>query len=99
LINTVAIIVGLLHTCFLCLLLACLHDQNKSGFFGGPAFFPANQRFLKTLQIALIGWIKTGPSKKPLDHVNRLYCMSFLLFCFVISLNKFDLPESLQELI
>jgi len=19
--------------------LACLHDQNKSGFFGGPAFF------------------------------------------------------------
>jgi len=24
-------------------------------------FFPANQNFLKTLQIALIGWIKAGP--------------------------------------
>jgi len=22
--------------------LACLHDQYKSGFFGGPAFYPAN---------------------------------------------------------
>jgi len=22
----------------LSILLACLHDQNKSGFFGGPAF-------------------------------------------------------------
>jgi len=41
-----------------------LHDQNKSGFFGGPAIFPANQGFLKTFQIALIGWIKASPSKK-----------------------------------
>jgi len=30
-------------------ILACLHDQNKSGFF------PANPSFLKTLQIVLIG--------------------------------------------
>jgi len=28
-------------------------------------FFPANQNFLKTFQIALIGWIKAGPPKKP----------------------------------
>jgi len=34
--------------------LTCLQDQNKSGFFEGP-FFPANQGFLKTFQIALIG--------------------------------------------
>jgi len=25
------------------LLLACLHDQNKSGFFGGPAFFSQSE--------------------------------------------------------
>jgi len=29
-------------------------------------FFPANQGFLKTFQIALFGWIKAGPPKKPL---------------------------------
>jgi len=74
-------------------LLAGLHDHNKNGFFGGPAFFhpirafwilfnslftwskqkwlfwrasffPVNQGFLKTFQIALIGWIKAGPPKK-----------------------------------
>jgi len=28
--------------------------------------FPANQGFLKTFQIALIGWLKAGPPKKPL---------------------------------
>jgi len=43
---------------FIAALLACLHDQNKSGFFS------ANQGFLKTSQIALIGWIKAGPPKK-----------------------------------
>jgi len=48
------------------LLLACLHDQSKSGFFGGPAFFQPIRGFLKTFQIALIGWINAGPPKKPL---------------------------------
>jgi len=28
--------------------------------------FPANQGFLKTFQIDLIGWIKAGHPKKPL---------------------------------
>jgi len=28
--------------------------------------FSANQGFLRTFQIALIGWIKAGPPKKPL---------------------------------
>jgi len=28
--------------------IACLHDQNKSGFFGRASFFPANQSNLKT---------------------------------------------------
>jgi len=43
---------------------ACLHDQNKSGFFGG--FYSANQNNLKCIQKALIGWKKVGPPKKPL---------------------------------
>jgi len=34
--------------------------------FWRAGFFPANQGFLKTFQIALIGWIKAGPPKKPL---------------------------------
>jgi len=38
---------ALLHCCAV---LACLHDQNKSGFFGEPAFFPANQSNLKILK-------------------------------------------------
>jgi len=33
--------------------------------FWRAGFFPANQSFLKTFQIALIGWIKAGPPKKP----------------------------------
>jgi len=35
--------------------LACLHDQTKSGFFGGPVFIQNN---LKILLKALIGWKK-----------------------------------------
>jgi len=46
--------------------IACLHDQNKSGFFWRAGLFPANQGFLKTFQTVLIGWIKAGPPKKPL---------------------------------
>jgi len=45
--------------------LAGLHDQNKSGFFGGPAFFQPIKAFLK-LQNVRIGWIKSGPPIKPL---------------------------------
>jgi len=29
-------------------------------------FYLANQSFVKTFQIAVIGWIKAGPPKKPL---------------------------------
>jgi len=39
---------GLSTAAFIINTVACLHDQNKSGFFGGPAFFPANQGFLNT---------------------------------------------------
>jgi len=46
-------------------LIACLHDQKKSGFFRGR-LFPTNQSSLKTFKIALIGWIKAGPLQKPL---------------------------------
>jgi len=34
--------------------------------FWRASFFPANQGFLKTFYIVLIGWIKAGPLKKPL---------------------------------
>jgi len=48
-------------------LIACLHDQNKSGFFGEPTFF-------HTFSFALIGWKKAGPQKRHFffDHINRL---------------------------
>jgi len=46
-------------------ILACLHDQNKSGFFGGR-FYLANQSNLKSFQKVLIGWKKVGFPKKPL---------------------------------
>jgi len=54
--------------------LACLHDQNKSGFFGGPAFFQPIRVFWKLFQIVLIGWIKAGPLKSHFcfAHVNWL---------------------------
>jgi len=34
--------------------------------FERAGFFPANQNFLETFEIALIGWIKAGPPKKTL---------------------------------
>jgi len=34
--------------------------------FWRASFFSANQGFLKTFQIVLIGWIKADPPKKPL---------------------------------
>jgi len=39
--------------------------KTKVAFFGGPAF-SASQSFLNSFLIALIGWIKSGPPKKPL---------------------------------
>jgi len=39
--------------------------KPKVAFLEGR-FFPINQGFLKTFQIALIGWINAGPPKKPL---------------------------------
>jgi len=49
--------------------------SKQKWLFWRAGFFPANQRFLKTMQIALIGWIKAGFQKKHFcfDHVNRLY--------------------------
>jgi len=48
--------------------LACLHYMIKTKvfFFWRAGFFLANQSFLITFEIALIGWIKAGPLKKPL---------------------------------
>jgi len=54
--------------------LACLHDQNKSGFFWRAGFYPANQSNLKSFQKALIGWKKPALQKSHFcfDHANRL---------------------------
>jgi len=41
-----------LLTAFNWLQLACLHDQNKSGFFGGPAFIKSIITIKKSFQKA-----------------------------------------------
>jgi len=68
--------------------LACLHDQNKSGFFWRAGFYPANQSNLKSIQTSLIGWKKAGPPKKHFcfDHVNRL----LMLLTLLCDLNKLE---------
>jgi len=38
---------------------------KQKWLFWRAGFFPANQGFVKTFQIALISWIKAGPPKKP----------------------------------
>jgi len=67
-------------------LLACLHDQNKSGFFGGPAFFQPFRAFWK-LQIALIGWIKVGPLKRPLLFWS---CKQAIFFIFALLFSYYE---------
>jgi len=56
--------------------LACLHDQNKSGFFGGPAFILPIRTIWKVFKKqTLIGWKKPVVQKCHFcfDHVNRLH--------------------------
>jgi len=49
----------------LLVLLACLHDQNKSGFFGGPAFISQSEESEKFSKSP--DWLEESrPSKKPL---------------------------------
>jgi len=43
--------------------IACLHDKNKSGFFGVGRLFSSQSELFENFQIALIGWIKAGPQK------------------------------------
>jgi len=54
-------------------LTACLHGPNKSGFFGGPAFFQPIRAIEKHSK-ALIGWKKPALQKSYFcfDYVNRL---------------------------
>jgi len=40
--------------------------KTKVAFLKGRPFSSQPQGFLKTFPIALIGWIKAGPPKKPL---------------------------------
>jgi len=67
--------------------IACLHDQSKRGVWRA-GFYSANQSFLKTFQIALIGWIEAGSPKSHFcfDHVNRphmkLTVIKSLVQCF-----------------
>jgi len=67
--------------------LACLHDQNKSGLFGGPVLIQpirAIWKFSKSLD-----WLGKGrPFKKAtFVHVNRL-TMSLLLLVFLFSFQR-----------
>jgi len=55
-------------------ILACLHDQNKSGFFEGPAFSSQSKQLKKYSKNS--GWLeKSRPTKNHFcfDHVNRLF--------------------------
>jgi len=38
---------------------------KKSGFCGGPGFFPPNRANLKNFKKLRFGWKKAGPLKKP----------------------------------
>jgi len=62
--------------------------------FWMAGFFPANRCFLKTFQIALIGWIKAGPPKKPLlfrsckQAINICKLIHVKLYFFKMEFNK-----------
>jgi len=45
-------------------IIACLHDQTKVAYLEGR-LFSSQSELLETFQIALIGWIKAVPPKKP----------------------------------
>jgi len=59
----------------LLIFLACLHDHNKSSFFGGSAFSSLSELFDYFLNCS--DWLdKSRPSKKRhfcFDHANRLF--------------------------
>jgi len=44
--------------------------KNKEVFLEGRLFFSANQSFLKAFEIALIGWIKDGSTKRRTSLTN-----------------------------
>jgi len=50
--------------------LACLHDQNKGGFFGGPAFIQPIRAIEKVQYSKSSDWLEK--SHFWFDHVNRL---------------------------
>jgi len=71
--------------------------SKQKWLFWRAGFYPANQRFLKSLQIDLIGWIKVGPPKKPLlfwsckrPIVISDWNFIFILFSFEAKLNSIE---------
>jgi len=56
-------------------LLACLHDQNKSGFYGGPAFIRPIRAIWKVIKKHWLAGKRPTLQKSHFcfDHVNRLY--------------------------
>jgi len=55
--------------------LACLHDQNKSGFFGGPAFIQPIRAICNVFKKTWLAEKKPALQKKKhfcFDHVKRL---------------------------
>jgi len=66
------------------LFLACLHDQNKSGFFGGPAFIQpirAGPAFIQPIRAKSSDWLEKKPALQKshfwFDHVNRLFMVLY----------------------
>jgi len=73
-------------------LLACLHDQNKSGFFGRPAFFQPIRAFPIVYRS---DWLnKSRPSQKShfcFDHVNRLIkCFTRIIPNMVNNISEYN---------
>jgi len=56
----------MVHVILCCVYISLFTWSKQKWFFWRASFFPANQGFLKTFQIVLIGWIKASPPKKSL---------------------------------
>jgi len=63
-------------------LLACFHGQNKSGFFGGPAFIQPIRAIWKVFKKSWLAGKKPTLQKSYFcfDHVNRLFISRIILY-------------------
>jgi len=66
-------------------LLACLHDQNKSGFFEGPAFIQLMRAICKVFKKLWLAGKKPALQKSHFcfDRVNRPYVIAKLVLSII----------------